>query len=1025
MANKRPSEVTYRPLRVDPIIQDGLLRVDRPDGGPERRVAEAFGRLAYQADQVADDFAQEEGRRAGERNALANGPRPSEISGGVSSTYEPGSMEPMAYSGGGGESQRVASGGGDLETRGKYIYDGLRQRGLSHVAAAAGVGHARQESSLNAAGPDGDKGTSSGLFQWRNERRTALQNFARAPRYAEQGKSWRDTDVQLDFFVDELKTKEKLAWNRLQAATDITSATEALMHFERPQHYTARAPRRGHGWDNRLANARWASAFGSDSAPAPSAIAANPAPGPAPAATALSATPAATGAAAAIETIAPRDGTAPAPASTAAAVAPASTAPAIPPESVGPPSVTRVVEPMTARGGGGGFRPTGSMTIRGRAYDAAGTRTYLEQLDNTIRADTDEVYRKFKDDPAALDNAFGALRTVHMQDHVFPEVAADYDRTFSSVTRAYRTQARDDADRRVLQQDRADFLTRSQEMETMTARSVEAFDPSNADAGAAVASAQAASDAHFDSAVARGILDPDDAVRAKIASRRNTAVGFYGRQASALTSPEEVTALKEKMRADFAAGGLDGLDGDGWAQLEATFDRTANEKQRVAQEAGRSLKARGDAMAESVARGFEVDAGEMGRFLLDRRTATDGPQIVDRTIEKIGAARILRDKPLSAAETYVRGLERDPAAVSSGTADFARAELERMQTAAKTDPIGLAERKGLLPPEEGTIVEAASPEDLAARIQQRTMRAEAAAEHFGVTPKYLKPEEVAAIRGLVDQDPARAAQLAAGIVGGGGAKAGQILAELKEDAPAIEQAGVILAGGGSDRAARDVIVGYGIGADGKKLPEVMKDTQRAEIARSTFGAAFAGSPADATRTIAAAEAMTRARVAQSGLDPKSDAVRPIFEQALQEAAGARFEAGVQYGGLVTVPVGGVWGFGADRPTVVVPPTIRADCFADVVDALRDTDLVPIEEQRSRAGVRYFSAPPVRENGKPYSAADVKAATPVAVAGGYRFAFGDPSSEDPQWIRGADGKPFLIAFDAMKPILEARVPGAYR
>ncbi|RIY03265.1 hypothetical protein D3218_00370 [Aureimonas flava] len=1002
MANKRIGEVSYRPLQVAPVLQDGLLAVDRPDGGPERRVAEAFARMAAQADDVADRFAAAEGQQAGLRDALANGPRASAISGGVTTSVEGGGA-PLGYTGsGGGVSSRVSTGGGDLDARGRYIYEGLRKRKLGHFAAAAAVGHARQESSIQAAGPDGDKGTSSGLWQWRNERRSALQAFAKRPG---QNGDWRDVDTQMDFFVHELGGRERLAGQRLAAATNIVDATEALMHFERPQHYTVRTPRAGHGWDNRLAHARWAEAFGGG-AGAPAAV------------TALAPTPAPTGAAAAIEAVAPlaSDGK---PAAGTSAIAPA---------DVGPPRVTRVVEPIEIQRAGGGFRPTGSTTIRGRAYDTAGMRTYLEQLDNTIAADTDAVYQRFKDDPVELEKAFGALRTVHMQDHVFPEVQGDYDGAFGRVTRGYLNQSRRDQETRVLQQDRADFLTRSGEMETASARAVEAFDPGSDDAAAAIALRQSATDAHYDSAVARGILDADDAAAAKIASRRNTAVAFYARQATVLPSPQDVLALKEKMRTDFAAGGMAGLDAGGWQALEASLDRTASQKQQGQQEASRTLKARGDALADSVVRGFEVDAGEMGRFMLDRNTTPEGPQIIDRTLEKINAARILRDKPLPEAERYVLGLERDPVAVAGGTADYARAELERMQRAAGTDPVGLAERKGLLPAEEGGLVEASSADDLAGRMKLRAERAEIAAQHFGVQPKYLKPGEAAQIKVLVDQDPDRAAQIAAGIVTGAGARAGRVLAELGEDAPAVEQAGVILAGGGSERAARDVIAGYGRGADGQKLPEVLKQTERDSLARETIGGAFAGSPADGTRTLAAAERIARVRVAEAGIDPKSEAARGILEKAIHEAAGGRFESGVQFGGFVAMPVRDGWfgsSFAGSRPTVFVLPSIRADRFADVIDAIRDTDLASSEEPRARLGRRYWSAPPVRENGKAYTAADLKAAVPVAVGGGYRFAFGDPASEDPQWVRGADGRPFVLAIDTMRPILEPRVPGAYR
>jgi len=96
----------------------------------------------------------------------------------------------------------------------------------------------------------------------------------------------------------------------------------------------------------------------------------------------------------------------------------------------------------------------------------------------------------------------------------------------------------------------------------------------------------------------------------------------------------------------------------------------------------------------------------------------------------------------------------------------------------------------------------------------------------------------------------------------------------------------------------------------------------------------------------------------------------------------------------------------------VPPSVRADSFRDVVRAVRDEDL---------AGL---AVPPMTVEGKLYRARDIASAIPVAVRGGYRFALGDPLSNDPQYIRGADGKPFVLDFGVLESTLRQRVPGAY-
>ena len=48
-----------------------------------------------------------------------------------------------------------------------------------------------------------------------------------------------------------------------------------------------------------------------------------------------------------------------------------------------------------------------------------------------------------------------------------------------------------------------------------------------------------------------------------------------------------------------------------------------------------------------------------------------------------------------------------------------------------------------------------------------------------------------------------------------------------------------------------------------------------------------------------------------------------------------------------------------------------------------------------------------------------------MAGGYVFAVGDPSGDDPQLIEGDDGRAFVLDVLALKDRLAPRVPGGFR
>lgn len=112
----------------------------------------------------------------------------------------------------------------------------FQSKGWTKEQAAGIVGNLLGESSLNthAVNPgDGADGSDSiGLAQWNGPRARALKQFA-----ADQGRDWRDLELQLDFIDHELRTSpsERKAFEALKNAADVTSAAEAFIMYERPQ----------------------------------------------------------------------------------------------------------------------------------------------------------------------------------------------------------------------------------------------------------------------------------------------------------------------------------------------------------------------------------------------------------------------------------------------------------------------------------------------------------------------------------------------------------------------------------------------------------------------------------------------------------------------------------------------------------------------------------------------------------------------------------------------------------------------
>lgn len=107
------------------------------------------------------------------------------------------------------------------------IYQGLIDRGMSPHIAAGFTGNFVAESGLRT-DISGDNGTSYGLAQWHNERKTALNNFSK-------GKKGSPLDIQLDFVMHELATTHKGVANRLKSAKNVDDASKIVtLYYEIP-----------------------------------------------------------------------------------------------------------------------------------------------------------------------------------------------------------------------------------------------------------------------------------------------------------------------------------------------------------------------------------------------------------------------------------------------------------------------------------------------------------------------------------------------------------------------------------------------------------------------------------------------------------------------------------------------------------------------------------------------------------------------------------------------------------------------
>lgn len=603
--------------------------------------------------------------------------------------------------------------------------------------------------------------------------------------------------------------------------------------------------------------------------------------------------------------------------------------------------------------------------IRSRNYNRSYERTYLAKLDNTMRSDMDKVYEQYKDDPGMLTRSLGELKTAHLNDHVFPEIAADYVVQYDRMAGRLVRQAEAAAEVRLKEQDLADFESRTADLEERKSRLLAGLDPDLEGSEEQLFELQASIDAQYDEAVERGLLSETDASEAKSRSLRETSVQFHVRQADRMPAAE-LGEYREQLRQDYASGELENVDGKAFEEIDRTLAKLEKDRITEGKKAQGDLRRMGDDLARRHLAGEDVDAAEISAFRLAMSRAPDGKEIGQSALRRLRVAQVLKSSPIAAVRHNLEDLvKRDDGTVDLDDLAFARDLIAKQEEALKSDPIKLAERYGAVPVVGGILDTMQTSGSLLA-VAERIDAAELAADRFGVAPKYFTGNEPAEIRDMIRGNPEQGLALVAGIVEAGRDKAGNMLRELREVAPEAEYAGVVLALGGSPQAAQDAILGSIPGADGK-TPEKPITKQRQVLTSEVMGGALSQlHPEDRSRVEASAMAIAARRVQIEGVEKNSADAKAIYRQALQEAAGAVKGIDGQLGGFGEV----------NGSTTLLPPGMSEDDVEDLLDLVTDEDLEAIGGPMS----------PLKDMGVTVGADDIRDGILLAVAPGtYRVA----------------------------------------
>lgn len=134
----------------------------------------------------------------------------------------------------------------------QQAYQFLIAQGYSPVAAAGIVGNLVQESGVNPTVNPGDSGSAHGIAQWRGDRWSGLQDYAKQNRG-----SVNDLNTQLGYLDYELKNRYGDTYQKLMNARTPGDAAGAFaLGYERPKGAETGIASNVDGWGNRLSAAQ-------------------------------------------------------------------------------------------------------------------------------------------------------------------------------------------------------------------------------------------------------------------------------------------------------------------------------------------------------------------------------------------------------------------------------------------------------------------------------------------------------------------------------------------------------------------------------------------------------------------------------------------------------------------------------------------------------------------------------------------------------------------------------------------------
>lgn len=323
----------------------------------------------------------------------------------------------------------------------------------------------------------------------------------------------------------------------------------------------------------------------------------------------------------------------------------------------------------TAAGLDPAFKPSGSMTLRGQAYDRAGIQVYSSRLTAKLSSDMADLFDQTKDNPAAFQAGAARLRKQYEDNDVFPEVMPEFLDRFASLEQSYRTATRNNYEQARRDQDRAAMVTGLESSESTRARLL-ATGGDPAAMQRAIEASVADDLARIDALVASNALTAEAGAKMKIGLQSSAAVSTITAAAGRLATPAEIEAFRTTTRERFARGEIAGLSADDYNQLDAGLAQMATKLQTEGKAATNALEKQFEDFNDRLARGDTPSQAEW--IKLNTEAAALGPEgqaLAARAERRARLATSIASLPPDQAQAYVEQLTAT-ARASRGTGRF-------------------------------------------------------------------------------------------------------------------------------------------------------------------------------------------------------------------------------------------------------------------------------------------------------------------------------------------------------------------